>query len=173
MTPAFYASTLLWNRVEPFVNLAIDFDANDFAQSQARYGAGVDVDIVSRFGVVLAFLGRSQFEDPVNQSHTDFLYLTPQGVQPQPLLGLDLGRKDFFDFSFGFRAVVWRSVMLFANGIYALNEPGSAQRHRHPDGGGRGHLLGDRSRCTGRSSACARRPFASRPIRASCTTTRW
>jgi hypothetical protein len=124
MTPAFYASTLLWNRVEPFLNLAIDFDANDFKQSQARYGVGVDVDIVSQFGVVLAFLGRSQFEDPVNPSQTDFLYLTPQGVQPRPLLGLDLGRKDFFDFSFGFRAVVWRSVMLFANGIYALNSQG-------------------------------------------------
>ena len=45
-------------------------------------------------------------------------------MQPRPLLGLDLGRKDFFDFSFGFRAVVWRSVMLFANGIYALNSQG-------------------------------------------------
>ena len=124
ITPAFYASTLLWDRVEPFVNAAVDFDAQDSTQSQARYGAGVDVDIVSRFGVVLAFLGRSQFDDPASSANTDFLYLTPSGVQPQPLLGIDLGRKDFFDFSFGFRAVVWRSVMLFANGIYALNDQG-------------------------------------------------
>ena len=98
---------------------------NDFTQSQARYGAGVDVDIVSRFGLVFAFLGRSQFEDPVNQPPRPTSSTSPRsGVQPQPLLGIDLGRKDFFDFSFGFRAVVWRSVMLFANGIYALNSQG-------------------------------------------------
>lgn len=124
ITPAFYASTLLWDRVEPFVNVAVDFDAQDSTQSQARYGAGIDVDVVSRFGLVFAFLGRSQFDDPASSVNTDFLYLTPNGVQPQPLLGIDLGRKDFFDFSFGFRAVVWRSVMLFANGIYALNDQG-------------------------------------------------
>jgi len=79
---------------------------------------------VSQFGLVFALLGRSQYQDPVNTAQTNFLYLTPAGVQPQPLLGLDLGRKDFLDFSFGFRAVVWRSVMLFANGIYALNTQG-------------------------------------------------
>jgi len=124
ITPAFYASTLLWERVEPFVNVAIDFDANDSVQSQARYGAGFDVDVVSRFGLVFAFLGRSQFDNPTPTGETNFLYLTPSGVQPRPLLGIDLGRKDFFDFSFGFRAVVWRSVMLFANGIYALNSQG-------------------------------------------------
>jgi hypothetical protein len=73
---------------------------------------------------VFAFLGRSQLDDPSNLADTNFLYLTPAGVQPQPLLGIDLGRKDFFDFSFGIRAVVWRSVMLFANGIYALNDQG-------------------------------------------------
>src|SRR5262245_55168695 len=60
VTPAFYASSLLWDRVEPFLNVALDFDANDFAQSQARYGVGVDVDVVSRLGLVFAFLGRSQ-----------------------------------------------------------------------------------------------------------------
>ena len=97
---------------------------SDFAQSQARYGVGVDVDVVSRLGLVFAFLGRSQFDDPVNPADTNFLYLTPSGVQPQPLLGIDLGRKDFFDFSFGLRAVLWRNVMLFANGIYALNDQG-------------------------------------------------
>ena len=71
------------------------------------------------------FLGRSQIERPADADETNFLYLhAPAGVQPQPLLGIDLGRKDFFDFSFGIRAVVWRSVMLFANVIYALNDDG-------------------------------------------------
>jgi hypothetical protein len=124
ITPAFYASTILWDRVEPFVNAAIDFDTQDSTQSQARYGAGFDVDVIPRLGLVFAFLGRSQLDDPSNLADTNFLYLTPAGVQPQPLLGIDLGRKDFFDFSFGIQAVVWRSVMLFANGVYALNDQG-------------------------------------------------
>ncbi len=125
ITPAFYASTLLWDRVEPFVNAAMDFDTNDSEQSQARYGAGFDVDIVPQVGFVLAFLGRSQLDDPVEPGETDFLTLLPTGqTVRRPLLGIDLGRKDFFDLSFGMRAVVWRSVMVFANAIYALNDDG-------------------------------------------------
>ena len=73
---------------------------------------------------MFAFLGRSQFDRPVPAGDTNFLYLTPSGVQRLPLLGIDLGRKDFFDFSFGLRAKVWRGLMLFANGIYALNDEG-------------------------------------------------
>jgi hypothetical protein len=124
ITPAFYASTLLWDRVEPFLNLAIDVDTQDTSLSQARYGVGFDVDVVPRFGLVFAFLGRSQFTDPASSEDIDFLYLTPSGPAQRPLLGIDIGRNDFLDFSFGFRAVIWRSVMLFANGIFALNDQG-------------------------------------------------
>jgi hypothetical protein len=125
ITPAFYASTLLWDRVEPFVNAALDFDTNNSVLSQARYGAGFDVDVVSWAGLVVAFLGRSQLDDPVEPGETDFLYLLPSGqTARRPLLGIDLGRKDFFDFSFGGRVVVWQNVMLFANAIFALNDDG-------------------------------------------------
>jgi hypothetical protein len=124
ITPAFYASTLLWSRVEPYVNAAIDIDTIDTAQSQARYGAGFDVDVIPRLGLTFAFLGRSQFERPTPANETNFLYLTPTGTARLPLLGIDLGRKDFFDFSFGFRANVWEGLMLFANGIYAMNSEG-------------------------------------------------
>src|SRR5262249_18488587 len=124
ITPAFYASTLLWSRVEPYVNAAIDIDTIDTAQSQARYGAGFDVDVIPRLGLTFAFLGRSQFQRPTPANESSFLYLTPTGTARLPLLGIDLGRKDFFDFSFGFRANVWEGLMLFANGIYAMNSEG-------------------------------------------------
>jgi hypothetical protein len=124
ITPAFYASTVLWSRVEPYVNAAMDFDTQSSTQSQARYGAGFDVDVIPRLGLTFAFLGRSQLDRPVPAGETNFLYLTPTGTQRLPLLGIDLGRKDFFDFSFGLRANVWRGLMLFANGIYALNDEG-------------------------------------------------
>ena len=42
----------------------------------------------------------------------------------EPLLGINFDRKDYFDLSFGARAVVWRQIMLFVNGIYALNDQG-------------------------------------------------
>ena len=102
-SPFLYASTLLWSR-------------------QARYGLGVDVDVTRRIGVVLAFLGRSEFEpsaDEINVPH-----LTPSGPALRPLLGIDFGRKDFADLSFGTRAIVWRDIMFFANGIFALNDDG-------------------------------------------------
>jgi hypothetical protein len=123
-SPFFYASTLLWERVEPHANLGLDLRADDVAESEARYGLGVDVDVTRRIGVALAFLGRSQFSGTASASETDFLHLTPTGVAPKPLLGVEFGRKDFFDLSFGTRFVVWRQLMVFVNGIYALNNDG-------------------------------------------------
>jgi len=122
--PYLTLSTLLWSRVEPHAVFGIDFFANDVSRSQADYDLGVDVDIIKRVGVTIAFLGRSEFSGIASSGSTNFAHLTPTGVQQEPLLGLNFGRKDYFDFSFGARAVVWRQVMLFANGIYALNSEG-------------------------------------------------
>ena len=123
-SPAVYVSTLLWGRVAPQFNAAIDLNAEDVSRSQARYGLGVDVDVVPRFGLAFAFLGRSEFARSDTPGSTSFLHLVNGTTVQEPLLGLNFGRKDFFDFSFGFRAVVWRQVMLFASGIYALNNEG-------------------------------------------------
>jgi hypothetical protein len=121
-SPGFFISTVLWDRVEPELNVALDLVPAQFDQGQARYGVGVDVDIVPRVNGSLAFLGRSQFGG--SDENTDFLHQTPSGPQQQPLLGANFDRKDFFDLSFGMRVVVWREIMLFANGIYALNDEG-------------------------------------------------
>jgi len=48
---------------------------------------------------------------------------------------VEFDRKDFFDLSFGARFVVWRQVMLFANGIYALNDDGLRNDTIIPMGG--------------------------------------
>ena len=122
ISPGFFVSTIVWDRVEPHLNLALDLVPGEFDRSQARYGLGVDVDIVPRVNGSLAFLGRSQFDG--SDEDTDFLHQTPNGPRPQPLLGAEFDRKDFFDLSFGVRVVVWREIMLFANGIYALNDNG-------------------------------------------------
>jgi hypothetical protein len=123
-SPFLFASTILWDRVEPHANVGIDLRADDVARSQARYGVGVDVDVHPRVGLSLGFLGRSEFEGSADADETSFLHLTSAGVQQRPLLGLDFGRKDFYDVSFGVRGVVFGNVMLFANVIRSLNDDG-------------------------------------------------
>lgn len=123
-SPFLYLSTVLWNRVEPHANLGIDLRTDNVDRSQARYGVGVDVDVTKRIGIALAFLGRDEFKRSAPAGETSFLHLTPTGIRQEPVLGLDFHRKDYFDFSFGTRAVVWRQIMLFANGIVAMNDDG-------------------------------------------------
>jgi hypothetical protein len=124
ISPAFYVSTVLWKRVTPYVNAAIDLRTDDVANSQARYAVGFDFDLFPRWNLSFAFLGRSEFERSAKAGETDFLHLTPQGPALRPLLGLDFARNDFFDASFGTRVVVWRQIMLFGNILYALNDAG-------------------------------------------------
>jgi Putative MetA-pathway of phenol degradation len=123
-SPYVYLSTLFWGRVEPHANFGIDLRADDVSNSQGIYDLGVDVDITKRINVAIGFLGRSEFGGSAESGETNFLHLTSNGVVEQPLLGIDFGRKDYYNFSFGGRAVVWRQIMLFANGIYALNDAG-------------------------------------------------
>src|SRR5207344_2554509 len=104
-SPFLFASTILWDRVEPYVNLGLDLRADDVAQSQARYGVGVDADVHPRVGLSLSFLGRSEFEGSADSDETSFLHLANGTVQQEPLLGLNFDRKDYIDLSFGGRVV--------------------------------------------------------------------
>jgi len=105
------------------------------SHSSARYGAGVDVDVHPRVNLSLAYLGRSQFEGIADKSDTEFAHLQNGQIVQEPLLGLNFGRKDTSDLSFGLRAVVWRNVMVFVNGIYALNDAGLRNDTVIPSGG--------------------------------------
>ena len=133
ISPFLYLSTVLWNIVEPHMNLGVDFNTGDVSRSAARYGFGIDVDVHPRVNLNVAYLGRSQFEATSDPEETQFAHLG--STEPQPLLGLDFGRKDTSDLSFGLRAVVWRNVMLFVNGIYALNDSGLRNDTVIPAGG--------------------------------------
>lgn len=123
-SPSFYMSTVLWDRLHPHLNAAVDLRPGDVEQSQARYGIGVDADVLTRLGLSLAFLGRSEFSGSARFRDTAFLHATANGPRPLPLLGVDFDRKDYFDVSFGTRVVVWRDVILFANVLRRLNDDG-------------------------------------------------
>jgi hypothetical protein len=126
-SPFLYASTIMWGRVEPHLNLGVDLRADDVARSNGRYALGVDFDITPRLGLAFAFLGRSEFARSSPPGETSFLHLVNPAtsqVAQEPLLGINFDRKDYFDLSFGMRVVVWRQIMFFANYIYALNDDG-------------------------------------------------
>jgi hypothetical protein len=135
VSPFLYLSTVLWDRVEPHANLGIDYDASNLSQSAARYGLGVDVDVTKIFNVNVAYLGRSAFEPSASKQSTEFLHLHNGQSELEPLLGLDFGRKDTSDLSFGFRVVVWGNLMVYANGIYAINDSGLRNNTIIPAGG--------------------------------------
>jgi hypothetical protein len=135
LSPFLYLSTICWGRVEPALNLGFEFNAGDVSRSAARYAAGVDVDVTKIFNVNVAFLGRSQFEGTADPRDTEFLHLQGGRTVSEPLLGLDFGRKDTLDLSFGFRVVVWKNLMVFANAIYALNDDGLRNDTVVPAGG--------------------------------------
>jgi hypothetical protein len=135
MSPFVYLSSVFWNRVEPHLNLGIDVNATDVSQSAARYGLGVDVDVTPIFNVNVGYLGRSQFDDSADPEDTQFQHLRGGRSVPEPLLGIEFDRNDTSDLTFGFRVVVWGNVMVFANGIYALNDDGLRNDTVIPTGG--------------------------------------
>ena len=124
ISPSVVFSMVFWSRLSTYVNGAIDINAQDAGQSQARYGIGADLDITRRVGLALGFLGRSEFQGTATSSETSFLHLVNGVPTLKPLLGIQFDRNDFLDFSFGVRAVVWREVMVFVNGIHAVNDAG-------------------------------------------------
>lgn len=124
VTPALFASWHPMKRIEPHANVAVDLRTDDVSHSQARWGVGVDADVLPRLGLVLDVLGRDEFSREAPSGQTDFLHLQNNTLQLEPLLGMDFDRKDFVDLSFGLRAVVWQDVMVFLNGIYAINDQG-------------------------------------------------
>lgn len=124
VSPGVSAGAVLWDRVSTYGNLVVDLNASDVSRSQFRWGLGADIDVTPRFNVALAFLARHEIDAPVDSGETDFLHLTPAGLVDRPLLGIDFDRSDYYDLSFGARLVVWRDIMVFANGIVALNDSG-------------------------------------------------
>jgi len=124
ITPGFTVSRLLWNgRAELDAHADLHFNISRGLQSQALYGAAGSVVLwPKRVAGIVEFLGTSQLDNAFAPHDTDVLVLTPSGVAPDPLLGIGWSnRLDQFNLSFGIRARVWKNVMLFANGVYALN----------------------------------------------------
>jgi len=124
LTPGLDAALpLLGKHAEVDAHAAIHVNLSKPEQSQALYGVSASAVVVpKRLAAIVEFLGQSQLTNAFAPEDTDVLVLTPQGIAADPLLGVGWsGRLDQFNFSFGLRARLVSTLMLFANGIVPLN----------------------------------------------------
>jgi hypothetical protein len=114
-------------RGEVTANAAVAFDITDSTQTRLLYGIGTSAILLKRpfllVGVV-EFLGRSQLDPTRAFGDTGVIVFQGGGVGIAPALGLDVGRKDYFDLSFGLRVPLSKHVLAFVTAIAALNEAG-------------------------------------------------
>jgi hypothetical protein len=130
VSPALYASTrqipIGWKfRLQGYVNAAVDVNLSDAADSQARWGLGLDLAIADRVTLGVAFLGREAFQRYAAPGTFDFVRGGPGHASVKPLFGLDVGRPSYYDFAVGGRVSLWRdSLFAFGNVIIPLNDDG-------------------------------------------------
>jgi len=124
LTPGVDLALPLWNeRGELDAHAALNFAILHSRQSQALYGVSASAVLWPKhLGAIVEFLGASQFDSAFAPNDTDVLVLTPGGITLDPLLGVGWNnRLDQFNFSFGLRAIIGPGLVLFANGVVALN----------------------------------------------------
>lgn len=138
VSPALLVSTRMyrpasWARLQGFMNASIDFNTEDVASSDARWGFGLDWAPVDRFTGAIAFLAQNQFARvappgtftaPLCRSDVVTCATDPNARGgTQQLFGLSGDRPDYYTFSIGGRGSVWRDTMfLFANVAIPLND---------------------------------------------------
>jgi hypothetical protein len=143
LSPALFASvqrlgeySLRWIApvpLRPYFNVGFDITPLDVRFSDFHWGAGMDAQLIpERLTMGFAFLGKDELAS-VKGEIDDFTFdgerVTRKSVNP---------RRDFFDFSFGGRLILWsnlsnedphsfenpQSLMLFANVLVAMNNDG-------------------------------------------------
>jgi hypothetical protein len=135
LTPAFSArKVFLDGKGDITANVAMDFDINDSAQTQAVYGLGTSWVLLPWLAASLEFLGRSQLDAVKTLSDTDVFYLTPTGIQKSPLFGFTFSRSDYLDLAFGIR-IILPPLAVILGGVYHLDDAGLRSRQVVPSVG--------------------------------------
>ncbi len=115
-----------WWRLEPQANLGFDFNLEDIDRSSGRYALGVDLGAASWLGLAATFLGRHEVGARVDPDEVAAFHLggTLANFARDPILGLDFGRKDYFDFALGLRVQLYRTLVGSIAVLRALNDDG-------------------------------------------------
>lgn len=143
-----YLSHVIRERFEPHLNLGMDFNAGDVDRNSFLYAVGVSAQIWNRLGLVIDFIGRSEFAGALSlkdQSGRDLFPTNPRGLvldrafntcasdNPCRVRSANesvlvfperIKRNDLVDFSFGVRYALGTSGSVFFGGIIPLNDDG-------------------------------------------------
>lgn len=147
VTPQLYASQVLWNRFEPYLNVGLDFNADDVDRSSFVFATGATLQVIDRLALLVNFIGRQEFgrlsidqglDDPTaggvalvddrdpatctvgNPCFPD----VERGAQPFFPGARDIKTNFFADVSFGIRYVLSDSGSVFFGAIIPLNDDG-------------------------------------------------
>jgi len=144
LTTSMYLSQVLRERIEPHLNLGVDFNADDVDRSSFLYAVGATLLLGTKLGVVVDFIGRSEFgrlpvrvppqgiyrgltldraPNTCTAEQPCFLDLK-KGFIAFPFFPARIKRNDIADFSFGLRYTLGTSGSIFFGGVVPLNDDG-------------------------------------------------
>lgn len=144
LSPFLYLSQVLWGRFEPRVNIGVDFNVDDVDRSSFLYTVGATLLIGARLGLVVDFLGRSNFARfPVRVPLTGIYingavlnrapetctterpcFIDPARRVSFPFFPERTKRNDIADFALGLSYALGTSGTVFFGGILPMNDDG-------------------------------------------------
>jgi hypothetical protein len=149
VSPFLYLSQVIGKKLEPHLNVGIDFNADDVDRSSFLYAVGATLLVTKSLGAVIDFIGRSEFAgipvrfpDPILRGNllnrnpetctaTRPCRLKPSVADPTqpetvllPFFPEKIKRNDIINFSLGLRYMLGESGSLFFGGIVPLNDDG-------------------------------------------------
>jgi hypothetical protein len=138
-----YFSEVLWERFEPRFSVGVDFNTDDVDRSSFLYTAGGTLLIGTKLGLVVDFIGRSEFgrfparippegifpgatlnRVPETCTAEQPCFIDPDRAVPFPFFPEKIKRNDIADFAFGLRYVLGTSGTIFLGGIVPINDDG-------------------------------------------------
>jgi hypothetical protein len=140
VAPVLMGSQVLYGRIEPHLNLGLDFNADDVDRSSFVYAAGTTLQVLQSFALMADVIGRSEFGRlRVNNnalSSNGLLLNKPvqQCTEASPCSGQltkilafpeNLSRRnDIVNFAFGLRYALGESGSIYFGGVIPLNDDG-------------------------------------------------
>lgn len=140
--PALYLSQIFVERIEPHLNLGVDFNANDIERSSFFYATGVSTLLWRQLGLIIDVIGQSEFKRailPGTQMQPSLPGLVidrgpgtctlespcrAAATVPVFVLREKIKRNDIVDLTFGLRYALGHSGSVFFGGIIPLNADG-------------------------------------------------
>lgn len=138
VSPFIYLSQVMWDRIEPHVNLGVDFNTKNMDRSAFLYSVGVAALVWKRLGAGIDIIGRSDFgrlQPGKGSGLAGFSLSRPasscsqanpctRGDSPPFRFPFKFKRNDVIDISFGLRYVLGVSGSIFFGAIMPLNDDG-------------------------------------------------